>query len=840
MLSTNQKSRIEYVDKRRAKWILDNFDKLDISPKQYESNFVMTEEKLMNYLERVISSKRSSNPHHPEYVGEMQINYSFAKKRSCGRVWASDGFQMLIKTIRHTLCKETYYDVDIINCHPCLLLNLCQKLKIPVSALEQYVMNREQLLNSEKFSRSELKNIFLHVLNGKKQIQIPDELLNSIPLIKEYLAEIDNITNQLIGFNPIEFKEFVSYIKEKRGDKKVFNSKGKYLNHIISSQENELLSKAVEYIEKRGIDVNSLIFDGFMIHNLCADGRILSKDDMSALINDLNDHIKVLYGVDYIVFSLKSFDYAITIPENELVSAIQKPSKRGEALWAMGRSPEAPTKKKLANVVNQSNKPKPELVIVNDIEGVNYIVSKLGRNIILSNGRFFIKRFGNIYSEDTSREGRDVRTYLINFISEMNIEFETKPPGIDENGNITPGKSKPYSKMYTSCIKLADFVISKFTEDQEFSNQLWNSSLKRLCFKNGYIDFHKGPLFNNWENSNDEFFSTLYVNRDYNPVRNEDHIKEVYDKVINPILTNEQQRNYFLSWLSRGLAGHISEKTWAIGLGRRNSGKGVINELLRNTFGKYVVNFNAEELILSNADSGDKAKKYAWMKDLEYSRIAISNELSTLNAKGKTIQLDSSQIKSLSSGGDSRPIRQNFKDQVEIRIQARMLMFANEMAPLSKEDVLKTLTTFQFRTEFKDTDLTERELEINQLGEYTFMKGDDNIKEYILQDYVKDAFVHIILDHYNGGIKPIMPELIIENTDALIEAGDNIKDKLSNAFIITLDPKDSISVTEMNLYLTKDLGLSKSSASSELLAMGVRKKNTGTQRLYIGIKFKHI
>lgn len=832
MLSTNQKSRIEYVDKRRVKWILDNFDKLDISPKQYGSNFVMTEEKLMNYLERALGSNRSSNAYHPDYIGEMEIKYSFAKKTDCGRVWASDGFQMLIKTVRHTICDGTYFDIDINNCHPVLLLNLCQKLNIPANILSQYVLNRNSILDSMvgTFDRSEIKNIFLHALNGKKKIQISDEILAAIPLLGDYLVEIQKIMDELINLDRDQYKQFISHTKEKKEKSHIYNPKGKYLNYIITRQENEVLSKAVEFIEKSGFYVNTLVFDGCMIHNQSINGNKWTMDDIVLLIDRLNDHIKNISGVDYIKFSIKSFDHAIKIPDNEL-EKISISSKKTSVV--------SKTKQNITS--GNSKKVQPELVIENDIEGVKYIISKLGNNLIKSNGRFFIKSFGNIYLEDYSKDYKDVKTYLTNFISDMNIEIKVKDEVVDEiTGKIIPMKSKPYSKMYTSCIKLVEFTMCKIVEDQEFSNNLWNSSLRKLCFKNGYVDFsNNNPIFNEWNNES-TFYSTLYVNRNYNPIRNEEHIKEVYEKVINPILVDESQRKYFLSWLARGLAGHISEKTWAIGLGCRNSGKGVMNELLRNTFGKYVINFNAEELILSNQDNGDKAKKYAWMKALEFSRIAISNELSTLNAKGKTVQLDSSQIKSISSGGDSRPIRQNFKDEVEIRLQARILMFANEMAPLSKEDVLKTLTTFQFNTEFKDTEITEREREINMLGDYTFMKGDDNIKQYILQDYVKDAFVHIILDNYFGGMKPNLPEMMQNSCDALIESGDNVQEILDREFLITLDPKDSIPVSELNLYITKGLGLSKSKACTLLKSMGAKQKSTGTQRLYIGIKFKNL
>ena len=47
------------------------------------------------------------------------------------------------KEIRHTLLK----DLDIVNCHPTLLYQLCKKNNIECEYLNQYISNRDNILN---------------------------------------------------------------------------------------------------------------------------------------------------------------------------------------------------------------------------------------------------------------------------------------------------------------------------------------------------------------------------------------------------------------------------------------------------------------------------------------------------------------------------------------------------------------------------------------------------------------------------------------------------------------------------------------------------------------------
>ena len=74
---------------------------------------------------------------------------------------------------------------------------------------------------------------------------------------------------------------------------------------------------------------------------------------------------------------------------------------------------------------------------------------------------------------------------------------------------------------------------------------------------------------------------TEQITRDY-PKYDEKAFNDLMEKVIIPILPDEEERKYFFYCLSRGLAGCYEDKKWYINRGSRNSGKGVIMKLLEN------------------------------------------------------------------------------------------------------------------------------------------------------------------------------------------------------------------------------------------------------------------
>ena len=68
-------------------------------------------------------------------------------KYQLGRVYPAKSLSLcsVRREIRHTLAHDKYVDIDIANCHPELLKQVCDHNKIKTRYLKQYVENREEI-----------------------------------------------------------------------------------------------------------------------------------------------------------------------------------------------------------------------------------------------------------------------------------------------------------------------------------------------------------------------------------------------------------------------------------------------------------------------------------------------------------------------------------------------------------------------------------------------------------------------------------------------------------------------------------------------------------------------
>ena len=74
--------------------------------------------------------------------GKAEIKYSKAKNILFGRVnpHRALGLFSIRREIRHTLAKGIFKDIDIENCHPVLLLQICEANNISCKYLKRYVI----------------------------------------------------------------------------------------------------------------------------------------------------------------------------------------------------------------------------------------------------------------------------------------------------------------------------------------------------------------------------------------------------------------------------------------------------------------------------------------------------------------------------------------------------------------------------------------------------------------------------------------------------------------------------------------------------------------------------
>ena len=144
-------------------------------------------------------------------------------------------------------------DIDMVNSHPVILLNLCQKNNISCYILKNYVENRNLILDSFGDNRKSVKEMFLTILNGgfKKEYSDDNRINNYLKLLEKEIIEIQ--------------KYF--YSKDKRYFEKGYNYLGKNLSRIILDLENQILQITINYFVLKRVNIFTLEYDGLKIYS---------------------------------------------------------------------------------------------------------------------------------------------------------------------------------------------------------------------------------------------------------------------------------------------------------------------------------------------------------------------------------------------------------------------------------------------------------------------------------------------------------------------------------------------------------------------------------------------
>lgn len=729
----NQLEKTEFCDKVRAKWVLDNLDKIPRRPCT-DPNWDPVEE-LKKYCQKVIDSKD----------GVIKVVYKKSNTCDLGRKYAQGcGYQRLQREYRHTLASEEYHDLDIVNCQPTILAQYCKKNGIEFNHLQTYIKKRNEILeqlveaSNNEMTKDEVKHKILAILfGGKLHLH-----LAGVSFMKEFYNEIQVIMDRVVDIE----KKIAQYVARSKPDKA--NKKGSVLSYTLQDIEDQLMTSCGKYLQSNGFACDTYVYDGVMVRKN-SNTPLTQKH-----LNEMSDYCYQAVGYR--------------------VQWVEKPMDEGYQI----------SNEELDEVDDEELNFR---VISYDNEAARIVIKYCldnGRIIVKSKNKWFLKVEGGIYTEDRSNSQSQLQSRLYQIIDHLDFRKENK-----KTGNI-----EPYSRNCKGAEQIMKAVKFLMKQDDPFQKDIWKSPLGKLCFKNGYWDFKK-KKFVSWEEDDGETITCVFIDRDFNSdncggcwdcgVDCCDCVtprKWVRENIMETIFNNEEARTDFLKWSARAMAGEFEEKTWAVGLGPRSSGKGVLTNLFCLAFGDYVQQFSAEQLFFTKCQSGDVAKQLSWIIPLEYARLYISNECKTEDESGKKRKLDGNICKSVASGGDELRPRGLYKDQFGMRLQGKMLLFMNEMVRVSPVDANETLVTFIFNTAFKNK-LSKYEEFANLLNkEFKFGIADPNIKKVIADsEEILNAFVHLVIEHYEDS--NFVPSATVqENNNDFHDSDDTIFQRLKEVF----------------------------------------------------------
>jgi len=132
-------------------------------------------------------------------------------------------------------------------------------------------------------------------------------------------------------------------------------------------------------------------------------------------------------------------------------------------------------------------------------------------------------------------------------------------------------------------------------------------------------------------------------------------------------------------------------------------------------------------------------------------------------SKAGTGTFDGETIKRLCSNGDVIEVRQNYKDEIQIRLQAGIFLLANDMPPIDPPDAYQTMHGFKFMSEFhEEKEITDPVSVIQK----NWLPMDHSLEAFITRPDVIDTFTLLILQNYTLDIQP-PPDIVKEHTASI-------------------------------------------------------------------------
>jgi hypothetical protein len=175
-----------------------------------------------------------------------------------GRYYANGiAIQNIPRVIRHTLINGLCEDVDIPNCHPMIMKQLCINLQYskPTPHFDEYLQHRDsvfsKVIDETKLDKEQIKSAIISFLNnGKKYYKTCN-----------YLTQLH-----------LEFSDMILFIKDKFSTEydlydytpnKGYNNKlGSFIAHLLQECENDVLQLFIKECEAHEVKIFSLCYDG--------------------------------------------------------------------------------------------------------------------------------------------------------------------------------------------------------------------------------------------------------------------------------------------------------------------------------------------------------------------------------------------------------------------------------------------------------------------------------------------------------------------------------------------------------------------------------------------------
>tara|TARA_R110000868_G_scaffold311218_1_gene572302 strand:- start:903 stop:3875 length:2973 start_codon:yes stop_codon:yes gene_type:complete len=253
------------------------------------------------------------------HIPELNIIASsfYIPKHKWGRIMPVNYLSMCVfhRPTRHSLCREKYTDLDIVNCHFSIVSEIMGRQGLTNKQIKLYCADpkgiREQVMKHFGCSKDHAKQLFIRLIYGGtfnkwiKDFKI-DPKISCLPIVASLESELEPFRKLIYDSNPHIKQDILTANPDAykgKSEKEINNS---IVAFWCQSVERYIQETTITFLCNRyNILVNDIIpcQDGFMV---------LKTDYKSEMVEAINDYISTAVGLP-VKFIDKAFDEAYYI-----------------------------------------------------------------------------------------------------------------------------------------------------------------------------------------------------------------------------------------------------------------------------------------------------------------------------------------------------------------------------------------------------------------------------------------------------------------------------------------------------------------------------------------------
>ena len=245
------------------------------------------------HLDAMFKGKRKGNIQGC-FTSTYKLANSAIGRLGYGRLYGSKGsMEQLEREIRGTLCKEFYHDIDVVNCHPVLLIQFAKRYyNMEMPEVIKYCENRTEYLSKISEDKEVAKTAVITIMYGGK---------NTYPILEPFCQEVRVFT--LTVMDDARYADLLREVVKQGG-----NIGGKFLSYVLQTEERRVMMAMRKAYMERGWSVDVLAYDGVQPRQ--ERGKVIT----SSLLREVEQCI--IQDTEYVVQLAQKPFQSYNVPEN--------------------------------------------------------------------------------------------------------------------------------------------------------------------------------------------------------------------------------------------------------------------------------------------------------------------------------------------------------------------------------------------------------------------------------------------------------------------------------------------------------------------------------------------